>query len=373
MGLAPSDLHYFAGQLRQFPLLRAISLGGLTKLDNLVPLLRELLEAAPIESLGLAGQGSSGFDRVIVPVLCDLVGNPRLKRLDLGRNQLGEVALTTLGNFARLSRALEILVVSDLGLDKDGPLIAFLDGCAGSESLLDVPFPMGDVNALLNQTALDQRYGVHQRIVVARGKLNVRLSVNRRSQKVKTPLSLRKDPVLDRLIKHATAVAARNYEEMGVDPFALLSRVPPEGVRPERLAGLEPAIDRLRECENDAQKRRRPALRDAVDLRTKMGMDFATDLRAASAAGRAAVDAFSPEEPQLFVAPAVERVEAAPLAPAVVGFRRPPDSALLSLGRPSLAGDLDFGFLSVWPLAGPWDYAKELGNPEPSRIPLAIM
>jgi hypothetical protein len=376
-GFAPPDIALLVARLGQFPNLKGISLGGLSKVDQFATVIQDLLAGSHLESLRLSNQGNPIFERSLVPILCCLVTNTTLKRLDLSRNQLSETALLTLGNLARVNRTLEVICISDIGLEHERALIGFLDGCSASESLLDVPYPSTDVNDYLNRVAHDSRAAVNQRIVDSRGKLNVRLSVNRRLRTLRTPLSLRNDPVLSRLISSIAGTTAIEYGKADAAPFSLLAGVRPEQIRAERLVGLEPAIDRLRECERDP----RVQARKSVFTSDSHGRPIELNLRIAEPLGKEDRTAFQTTDgaqlPSFSVAPEdpVEPEVVAMSAPSTgaVVFARPPDGAKPNLGPMGNVGELNLAFLTIWPAVGAGDYTEELSNPPHSRVPPDII
>jgi hypothetical protein len=373
------ELGQLGSLLRDLPLFRKLSLSRIFTVRNegigerIGDLVRQLL----LECLSIAGSGP-GLGREAVPIICALLANTKLTRLDISHNKIGDVGLLTLSHLIEASSTLQIVIVEGLALRQVDSLSRFLSACAQHRSLLDVPFPMSDYLEL----AHGSRSEIEGEIAHLRRQVNDRLAANRYlfSPKITSPLVFRGDPVLTSSLTAVGIAASREYGELQIDHFG--SRLVPSdpGWQFVRFSGLEPPIEQMLEMERDPRVRevrlRRAADRGrSAEIRTARGIRLPRDgvespnahpqpLRSTQPGAQPPKLGFPPPQPQRPM-----RQSPRPGSPHS-RFQHPPEGLWQNPPANSPGWqDFDFQFMTVWPPSSSDDFLDEaLFEERPSKV-----
>jgi hypothetical protein len=368
------DINGFTSGMHLFPNLRSLSLGGIlsAKQASMYQSLIVLLHTTQLEELKLVGNERTALGSDLVPILCDLLGNRTLRRLDIRGNKLNDVGVCTLANLVLANRLITALYADTFELESAKPFKTLLAACAKSESLITMPFPAADARTLRTRNQRDAQDFATLRYEVAK-----RLYINRVLKGIASPIVVRKDSFLKAVMGKATASGTKRlqtYERAGC-PAAV------------KFIGLDPAEDLLGKFRSRVVPRRRSK---------GEGSDMSEFSDSSEQDGMLRGSLEEPEVGDLDEKPAAPAQVPSPAAP-VVGERRgeakprtralrhslfvspgakpvAPPPGFISLGQcREPDAQVDWGFVSVWPHSDDEQESdSEFGTLPTSRLP-AVM
>jgi hypothetical protein len=356
-GLSLADLNGLTARMHLLPNLKSLSLGGIwsAKQAGVYGSIRALLHTTRLEELRLVGTDRAALGDELVPILCGLLGNRTLRKLDIRGNRLRDVGLCTLGNLVLANRCLSTFYVDTFELESADSFKFFLRACAMSETLLAMPFPVADATALrarnppIGPELADLRFAVAKRIYI-----------NRAVRDLVSPLILKKHSFMRWLANRMKTFGAKQLQihERAGYPHALKSM------------GIEPAVDLLGEW-------RSRVVTAAARGKGEDGSDSAGFSDLSEPAGPEEGDMSDRDEnspPKPETRGLHGRLRRHSAMPTAAEKRARPPPTFISLGPCPLPGqEVDWGFTSVWPHSDPRDYSdNEFATIPTSRLPATL-